>query len=160
VNPSPATASNAWSLPRRDKGREVLFPPGEDHEARGILSASVGAADRTDTMFLVGALPRPCKAISRPASQLVDFVLRVCEPELQYRFLVEVVYAAAEAVAQNDLWIVAEVLQGWEADAEISAYPEFAAQVGEALSEYQAGDKGRPWDEIARELGLSGELER
>jgi hypothetical protein len=104
----------------------------------------------------LASLPLPREATERRGRNLVAFILRATPSELHQSFLLEVAYAAANAVAQNDLWLVAEVLQGWEADAEISATPQVAGQVNEALAEYHAGDKGRPWDEVARDLGLGG----
>ncbi len=113
------------------------------------------AAESIAWSDMPAAVP-PKDATGRQGQELVEFILRLSPSPLRERFLVEVAYAAANAVAENDLWLIADVLRGWEADAEISASPEFAAQVNESLAGYRAGDKGRPWDEIARELGLGG----
>jgi len=147
------TVSDQWPLEEAALGRDVVLG-WVDNQSR--TTRDVEGADIEHTFLLSERVPAPSDALVRDGRKIVDLVMSTYADDLQQRFLREVAYAAAEAVAQNDLWLIAGVLQGWEADAEISQDRELAASVNEALSDYRAGDKGRPWEEVAGELGLDG----
>jgi hypothetical protein len=154
MNSDAATVSDEWPVQHAAVGRDIVL--GSGHSASSV-ARDAGGADTRNTFVCAKQVPVPRHALVRYGREIVDFIMVASPDDLQQRFLRDVAYAAAEAVATNDLWPVAELLQGWEADAEISQDQELAASVNEAIGQYRAGDKGRPWEEVARELGIDGE---